>query len=341
MSEQLTYKMSGVDIDFTGNLIKNISNTVNSTHNQAVLSSIGGFAGLFELQNAYKKPVLVSSTDGVGTKLKLACKYNIHQHIGIDLVAMSVNDILVQGARPLFFLDYISFSKVSEHTLSQLVHSIATGCKQANCSLIGGETAQMPDVYSDDEYDLAGFVVGVVEKEQIIDGSKSQQGHVILGLESSGIHANGYSLVRKILHNITDINTKIAGKPLLELLMEPTKIYCAPILDLLTRYDIFAMSHITGGGIMDNIIRTIPNSLTAVIQSAQLPQLPIFDWIKYHSNLSNNEMLATFNCGIGFTITIAREDAAQIHKYLLDTFNIKSFIIGELTNRTDKAINVI
>ena len=263
----MSYYDAGVDIDAGYRLVENIKPYVKRTIRPEVLSGIGGFGAMFEISKNYKNPVLVSGTDGVGTKLKLAFKLGKHDRIGIDLVAMSVNDILVQGAEPLFFLDYFACGRLDVDIATRVVKGIASGCEQAGCALIGGETAEMPGMYPDQEYDLAGFAVGVVEKDRIIDGQSITEGDAVLGLASSGAHSNGYSLIRKILEEShTDIAANLNGKVLMDTIMEPTRIYVKPLLDLLKHFPVKGMAHITGGGLVENIPRILPEGLSAVLK---------------------------------------------------------------------------
>ena len=295
----ISYKDAGVDIEAGDKLIDKIKPYAKKTARKESISGLGGFGSLFEIPDKYRKPVLVSGTDGVGTKLKLAFDLNNHETIGQDLVAMCVNDILVQGAEPLFFLDYYACGKLDVNTAALIIKGIASGCLLANCSLVGGETAEMPGMYDAGEYDLAGFCVGAVEKNKIINGSNVKEGNLVLGLTSSGAHSNGYSLIRKIIsHSKVDLNKDFYGEKLSDVLMKPTKIYVKSILSLIEKVNVNAMAHITGGGIIENIPRILPNQLTAKInkKSWKLPHL--FEWLKDEANLDDTELYKTFNCGI-------------------------------------------
>ena len=277
---------------------------------EGVLAGIGGFGALFEVSKKYKEPVLVSGTDGVGTKLKLAFHLNRHDTVGIDLVAMSVNDILVQGAEPLFFLDYFACGRLDVAAATDVIKGIAAGCEQAGCALIGGETAEMPSMYPDGEYDLAGFAVGAVEKSKIIDGRKIQPGDVILGLASSGVHSNGYSLVRKILEVANpDLNADFHGRPLADVLLAPTRIYVKPLLALMEKMPVHGMVHITGGGLVENIPRVLQPNLTAVLKRDSWTMPPLFTWLQQHGGVADDEMHRVFNCGIGMTVIVSKENA--------------------------------
>jgi phosphoribosylformylglycinamidine cyclo-ligase len=275
-----------------------------------VLGGIGGFGALFEVPKKYREPVLVSGTDGVGTKLKLAFHLNKHDTVGQDLVAMSVNDILVQGAEPLFFLDYFACGKLDVGTASTVVKGIAQGCELAGCALIGGETAEMPGMYPDGEYDLAGFAVGAVEKSKIIDGSTITPGDVVLGLASSGIHSNGFSLVRKIIERVQpDLNADFDGRSLADALMAPTRIYVKPLLSLMEQVSVKGMAHITGGGLVENIPRVLQAGLTAELDHRAWPLPPLFSWLQKHGGVADAEMHRVFNCGIGMAVIVAADDA--------------------------------
>jgi len=306
----LSYRDAGVDIDAGDALVEAIKPFARKTMRDGVLAGIGGFGALFEIGKKYREPVLVSGTDGVGTKLKLAFELNRHDTVGIDLVAMSVNDILVQGAEPLFFLDYFACGKLDVPTATDVIKGIAAGCEQAGCALIGGETAEMPGMYPDGEYDLAGFAVGAVEKSRIIDGRKIVPGDVVLGLASSGIHSNGFSLVRKILSVAKpDINADFHGRPLADVLMAPTRIYVKPLLALMEKIDVHGMVHITGGGLVENIPRVLQPDLTAELQREGWTMPPLFSWLQQHGGVADAEMHRVFNCGIGMAVIVARDDA--------------------------------
>ena len=306
----LSYRDAGVDIDAGDALVEAIKPFAKRTMREGVLGGIGGFGALFEIGKKYKEPVLVSGTDGVGTKLKLAFHLNRHDTVGIDLVAMSVNDILVQGAEPLFFLDYFACGKLDVAAATDVVKGIALGCEQAGCALIGGETAEMPSMYPDGEYDLAGFAVGAVEKSKLIDGSKIQPGDVVLGLASSGAHSNGYSLVRKILSVAQpDLNADFHGRPLADALMAPTRIYVKPLLALMEKMEVKGMAHITGGGLVENVPRVLRDGLTAELQRDAWSMPPLFNWLQQHGGVADAEMHRVFNCGIGMVVIVSKQDA--------------------------------
>lgn len=306
----LSYRDAGVDIDAGDALVEAIKPFAKRTMREGVLAGIGGFGALFEVSKKYKEPVLVSGTDGVGTKLKLAFHLNRHDTVGIDLVAMSVNDILVQGAEPLFFLDYFACGRLDVAAATDVIKGIAAGCEQAGCALIGGETAEMPSMYPDGEYDLAGFAVGAVEKSKIIDGRKIQPGDVILGLASSGVHSNGYSLVRKIIEVAQpDLNADFHGRPLADVLMAPTRIYVKPLLALMEKLPVHGMVHITGGGLVENIPRVLQPNLTAVLKRDSWTMPPLFTWLQQHGGVADDEMHRVFNCGIGMTVIVSKENA--------------------------------
>jgi len=308
--KSLTYRDAGVDIDAGDALVENIKPFAKRTMRPEVLAGIGGFGALCGLPAKYKEPVLVSGTDGVGTKLKLAFELNRHDTIGIDLVAMSVNDILTQGAEPLFFLDYFACGKLDVATATDVVKGIASGCEQSGCALIGGETAEMPGMYPSGEYDLAGFAVGVVEKSKIINGSTIKAGDAVLGLASSGAHSNGYSLVRRIIaEKKVDLSAKLDGKTLSDLILAPTRIYVKPMLQLMEKIPVKGMAHITGGGIVDNLPRVLSEGLTAHIDGKSWPRPPLFQWLQEQGNVAEAEMLRVFNCGIGMIVIVAEADA--------------------------------
>ena len=308
--EELNYKSAGVDIDAGNALIERIKPIAKKTRTAGVLAGLGGFGSLFELPlDRYQNPVLVSGTDGVGTKLKLATELGIHNTIGIDLVAMCVNDIIVQGAEPLFFLDYFATGKLSVDTAADVIEGIGKGCQLSGAALVGGETAEMPGMYSDGDYDLAGFCVGIAEKSKVIDGSKVNVGDKIIGLASSGAHSNGYSLIRKVLaHSGASLNDSLANKTLGECLLEPTRIYVKSLLALLEQVPVHALAHITGGGITENLPRVLPAGTAAQIDLSAWSQPPIFNWLQQQGNINQAEMLKTFNCGIGMIVCVASED---------------------------------
>ena len=311
MSKQpLTYKDAGVDIDAGNALVERIKPLVKRTQRPEVMAGIGGFGGLFALPpGRYQEPVLVSGTDGVGTKLMLAQSLGVHDTIGIDLVAMCVNDVLVQGAEPLFFLDYFACGKLDNDVASAVIAGIAEGCLQAGAALIGGETAEMPDMYAPGEYDLAGFTVGAVERSAMIDGSAISDGDVIIGIASSGPHSNGYSLIRKVLDRAG--NAQIEGVAAAQRLLAPTRIYVKPILAVMKEISIKGLAHITGGGITENIPRVLPAKLDAEIDTASWNQGPVFDFLQEHGNIETAEMRRTFNCGVGMVVVVNSEDATK------------------------------
>ena len=306
----LTYKDAGVDIDAGNELVERIKPLVARTRRPEVLAGIGGFGGLFALPpGRYREPVLVSGTDGVGTKLMLAQQLGIHGTIGIDLVAMCVNDVLVQGAEPLFFLDYFACGKLDNAVASDVIAGIAEGCLQAGAALIGGETAEMPDMYAPGEYDLAGFTVGAVERSEMLDGSAISEGDAIIAIASSGPHSNGYSLIRKVLERAPD--AEIDGAPAAERLLAPTKIYVKPVLALMQDLSVKGLAHITGGGITENIPRVLPEGLDAEIDTSTWQQGPVFDFLQQQGNIETQEMRRTFNCGVGMVVVVNAEDADQ------------------------------
>ncbi|MGA7816569.1 phosphoribosylformylglycinamidine cyclo-ligase, partial [Caballeronia sp.] len=310
-AQGLSYRDAGVDIDAGDALVDRIKPFAKKTMRDGVLGGIGGFGALFEVPKRYKEPVLVSGTDGVGTKLRLAFQLNKHDTVGQDLVAMSVNDILVQGAEPLFFLDYFACGKLDVDTAATVVQGIAQGCEIAGCALIGGETAEMPGMYPDGEYDLAGFAVGAVEKSRIIDGTTIVPGDVVLGLASSGIHSNGYSLVRKIIERAQpDLDADFDGRSLADALMAPTHIYVKPLLSLMAQMSVKGMAHITGGGLVENIPRVLQAGLTVELDHQAWPMPPLFTWLQKHGGVADAEMHRVFNCGIGMVVVVSAADAA-------------------------------
>ncbi|CAB3769933.1 phosphoribosylformylglycinamidine cyclo-ligase [Paraburkholderia humisilvae] len=311
-AQGLSYRDAGVDIEAGDALVDAIKPFAKKTLRDGVLAGIGGFGALFEVPKKYREPVLVSGTDGVGTKLKLAFHLNRHDTVGQDLVAMSVNDILVQGAEPLFFLDYFACGKLEVGTAATVVKGVAYGCELAGCALIGGETAEMPGMYPDGEYDLAGFAVGAVEKANIIDGSKIAPGDIVLGLASSGIHSNGYSLVRKIIERAQpDLTADFDGRPLADALMAPTRIYVKSMLALMEKITVKGMAHITGGGLVENIPRVLQAGLTAELDHRAWPLPPLFSWLQKHGGVADAEMHRVFNCGIGMAVIVAAQDVQQ------------------------------
>ncbi|MFC5435921.1 phosphoribosylformylglycinamidine cyclo-ligase [Rhodanobacter umsongensis] len=335
MSDALTYRAAGVDIDAGNALVERIKPLVKRTVRPEVMGGLGGFGGLFDLSGRYREPVLVSGTDGVGTKLKLAQILNRHDTIGIDLVGMCVNDVLVQGAEPLFFLDYFATGKLDVDTAVAVVGGIARGCELAGCALIGGETAEMPDMYPPGEYDLAGFTVGAVEKSQMLTGAAIVSGDVVLGVASSGPHSNGYSLVRKILDRAGctpdngGLDLDLDGVKLVDALMAPTTIYVKSMLHLLKSGTVHGMAHITGGGLKENIIRVVPDGLGIALDASAITLPPVFDWLMREGNVAREEMWRTFNCGIGFTV-ILPQDAVASASALLATHGLASAVIGEV-----------
>ncbi len=319
MSTGLSYRDAGVDIDAGDALVEAIKPFAKRTMRPEVLAGIGGFGALMEIPKKYRHPVLVSGTDGVGTKLRLAFTLGRHDTVGIDLVAMSVNDVLVQGAEPLFFLDYFACGKLDNALAADVIKGVARGCESAGCALIGGETAEMPGMYPDGEYDLAGFCVGVVEKDRIISGKSIQAGDAVLGLASSGAHSNGYSLVRKILERAKpDLKADFHGRPFEDVLIEPTRIYVKSALALMQALPVKGLAHITGGGITGNVPRVLPAGTRALIDSKAWPRPPLFDWLKRAGGVAEDEMHRVFNCGIGMVIVVAAEHAAQASKLLSD-----------------------
>jgi len=332
-SQSITYRDAGVDIQAGDELVERIKPFAKKTLRAEVLEGIGGFGSLFEVPKKYKEPILVSGTDGVGTKLKLAFELNKHDTVGIDLVAMSVNDILVQGAEPLFFLDYFACGKLDVETASQVIKGIAEGCERSGCALVGGETAEMPGMYPEGEYDLAGFAVGVVEKSEIINGKTIREGDAVLGLASSGAHSNGYSLIRKIINKENaDFSSPFDGKTLKDIVMEPTKLYVKSILKLKETIKIKGMAHITGGGITENIPRILAEDLTAEIQSSSWPLPKLFQWLQDKGNISSAELYRTFNCGIGMAIIIDQNDITRAKQILQDS-NETVYEIGVIRKR--------
>ncbi len=310
-SSSLSYRDAGVDIDAGDRLVENIKPFAKRTMRPEVLGGIGGFGALVEISKKYREPVLVSGTDGVGTKLKLAFELNRHDTVGIDLVGMSVNDILVQGAEPLFFLDYFACGKLDVEAATEVIKGIAAGCEQAGCALIGGETAEMPGMYPTGEYDLAGFAVGVVEKANIISGADIKPGDAIIGLASNGAHSNGYSLVRKIIERSKpDLNAKFDGeRTLADCIMAPTRIYVKPLLALMQSLTVKGMAHITGGGLLENVPRVLPGNVVAQLDGKAWHTPKLFDWLREMGNVAPQEMYRTFNCGIGMVVIVDKADA--------------------------------
>jgi len=332
----LTYRDAGVDIDAGDDLVERIKPMARRTMRPEVLTGIGGFGALVEVSKKYKNPVMVSGTDGVGTKLKLAFRLKKHDTIGIDLVAMSVNDILVAGAEPIFFLDYFACGKLDVGVAADVVKGIAEGCEQAGAALIGGETAEMPGMYDPNEYDLAGFAVGLVEKSKIIDGTKIVPGDAVIGLASSGPHSNGYSLIRKVVATSgSDYYESFDDKRTLgEALIEPTRIYVKPVLDVIGKIAVKGVAHITGGGLTENIPRVLPENTCARLESTRWPRLPIFDWLQKHGHIEQAEMHRTFNCGIGMVLIVAKADAAATIA-TLQAGGVEAYEVGSIVKRQE------
>lgn len=337
----LSYKDAGVDIDAGDALIERIKPMAKKTMREGVLAGIGGFGALFEVPKRYKEPVLVSGTDGVGTKLKLAFEWSMHDTVGIDLVAMSVNDVLVQGAEPLFFLDYFACGKLDIDTAAAVVGGIAKGCELSGCALIGGETAEMPGMYPAGEYDLAGFAVGAVEKSKILTGQSVKPGDVVLGLASSGVHSNGFSLVRKCIERAGDARpATLDGKPFKQAVMEPTRLYVKTVLAALAEHPIKALAHITGGGLLENIPRVLPEGTAAHLQKGSWPQTELFAWLQATAGIDDIEMNRTFNNGIGMVVVIDAAHAEACTSTLRDAGE-QVHVIGSIAARGDGASVVI
>ena len=336
--ESLNYKSAGVDIEAGNALVERIKPIAAKTRTAGVMAGLGGFGSMFELPlDRYKNPILVSGTDGVGTKLKLALNLGIHNTVGIDLVAMCVNDIIVQGAEPLFFLDYFATGKLDVDTAAAVIEGIGKGCELAGAALVGGETAEMPGMYAEGDYDLAGFCVGIVEKTDILDGSQVKAGDKVIGIASSGPHSNGYSLIRKIIEKSNaSLTDTLQNKSLGEALLEPTRIYVKPLLELLKTVQVHALAHITGGGITENLPRVLPAGLSAEINlsSWELPET--FQWLQQQGNVSQADMLTTFNCGIGMIVCVAAEDEAKTMETLKQQGETV-FAIGEIVSTPKKA----
>jgi phosphoribosylformylglycinamidine cyclo-ligase len=341
MSKTNAYKEAGVDVEAGYESVRLIQKDVKRTFNQYVLSELGGFGGVIELPEGYKKPCLISGTDGVGTKLMIAFMMDRHNTVGIDCVAMCVNDILCQGAKPLLFLDYIACGKNTPEKIAQIVSGVAEGCVQGDMALIGGETAEMPDMYETDEYDLAGFAVGVVEKDQIVTGQSIQKGDVLVGLPSSGVHSNGFSLVRKLIfkdHDLTvDSYIDELGATIGETLLTPTRIYVHALSDLIVPYGVRGMSHITGGGFYENIPRMIPDGLCAKVDTSVIEPLPIFDVLQQLGDVPDHDMYNTFNMGIGLVCALPQDQADGFVSALKEKGE-KPVILGEVTEGTEKIV---
>jgi len=329
----LSYLDAGVDIEAGNALVERIKPHAARTRRPEVMAGIGGFGGLFELPiDRYKKPILVSGTDGVGTKLRLAIESGIHSTIGIDLVAMCVNDIIVLGAEPLFFLDYYATSKLDIDVATSVVSGIADGCALSGASLVGGETAEMPSMYKDGDYDLAGFCVGIVEKDNVIDGSQVQTGDVLIGLASSGPHSNGYSLIRKVLERSQDrLSTPFSESTIGEQLLAPTRIYVKSLLELHKHINIHALSHITGGGLLENIPRVLPANVDAILDASSWQRPAIFDWLQKEGSIIDEEMYRTFNNGIGMVVCVAKDDVINTLRHLADSGE-NATVIGYIAN---------
>lgn len=335
----MTYKEAGVDIEAGNRFVDMIKPLVKSTRRPEVLTDIGGFGGLFALnKDKYDDPVLVSSTDGVGTKLKLAFQLDRHDTVGIDLVAMCVNDLIVQGAEPLFFLDYLATGMLAPEKAAEVVKGIAEGCRQSGCALVGGETAELPGFYAEGEYDLAGFTVGVVDRDAIIDGSSTQVGDVLIGISSNGLHSNGYSLARRIISERIegglDATLEATGESYGDALLKPTRIYVKSVLNLLRDFKIRGMAHITGGGLLENVPRVLPRHCKAVIQKDSWPKLPLFEALREAGNLEEKECYRTFNNGIGMVLVVPKDQAEEILSRL-GGLDEQAYLIGEITGSDD------
>lgn len=337
----LTYKDAGVDKEAGYKQVSLIKEHIKKTHSKNVLSQLGGFSGLYQLDNNLKEPVLVSGTDGVGTKLKIAFLLDKHDTIGEDAVAMCVNDIICQGAKPLFFLDYIATGKLVPEKMADVVKGVSNGCIKGKCSLIGGETAEMPGFYTNDEYDIAGFAVGVVEKSKIITGNSIEDGDILIGLPSSGIHSNGYSLVRKIVFDKMNFDKdsyiEKLDKTILEELLTPTRIYTYPMLNLIERFDIKGISHITGGGFYENIPRMLPEGLQANVDTKVIDTPVIFDLLQEWGNINKKEMYSTFNMGVGMIFVIKESDKEQVCKYL-EEIDEKYYVLGNISKGSEGVV---
>ena len=344
MSEQkqsLSYKDAGVDIDAGNALVENIKGAVKRTKRPEVMGGLGGFGSVCQLPSGYKEPVLVAGTDGVGTKLRLAIDLAKHDTVGIDLVAMCVNDLIVQGAEPLFFLDYYATAKLDVDIASSVVEGIAEGCVQSGCALVGGETAEMPGMYHQGDYDIAGFCVGVAEKSRLIDGTKVKAGDQLIALGASGPHSNGFSLIRKVLEvNNTDTNELLEGKSIADHLLEPTKIYVKSVLELIKTVEVNALSHITGGGFWENIPRVLPATAQAVINGNSWQWPSIFNWLKEQGNITEHEMYRTFNCGVGMIIAVPA-DKVELSIEVLNANGEKAWHIGEIIEKPNNQEQVV
>lgn len=340
-TQSISYKDSGVDIDAGNALVDAIKPIAKATSRPEVPASLGGFGALFELDmSKYKNPLLVSGTDGVGTKLRLAIDSGKHDSVGIDLVAMCVNDLIVQGAEPLFFLDYYATGKLDLPVATDVVKGIGEGCLQSGCALIGGETAEMPGMYPDGDYDLAGFCVGIVERADLIDGTKVKAGDVMLGLASTGPHSNGYSLIRKVIEvSSADLQQDIDGQPLIDALMAPTRIYVKPLLELMKSVEIHAISHITGGGLLENLPRVMPDNTMANINTNSWQRPAVFDWIQENGNVEYEEMHRTLNCGIGMVVVVDAANQDRAIELLTEAGETVS-VIGQIESSDNKEPSV-
>jgi phosphoribosylformylglycinamidine cyclo-ligase len=338
----LNYREAGVDIDAGNELVERIKPAIKSTYRNGCVGSIGGFGGLFELPlDRYQNPLLVSGTDGVGTKLKLAIELGIYDSIGIDLVAMCANDIAVLGAEALFFLDYYATGQLKLEHAQKVIEGIADGCRQAGCALIGGETAEMPGIYATDDFDLAGFCVGIVEKDKVIDGSKVQPGNSLIALASSGPHSNGFSLIRKIIeHSNADLSQGCGDQTLAEALIKPTRIYVKNLLDLSAKCEINAIAHITGGGLLDNIPRVLPENCSAAVDLSSWQRPPVFDWLQSSGNVEAQEMLRTFNCGVGMMLAINIVDEEKCLE-ILKSLGEEAWVMGKVVDRENNPAVII
>ena len=337
----LSYKDAGVDIDAGDHLVERIKSVAKRTMRPEVMGGLGGFGALCEIPAGYKQPVLVSGTDGVGTKLKLALQLNRHEHIGIDLVAMCVNDLVVCGAESLFFLDYYATGHLNVDTAATVVTGIGAGCELAGCALVGGETAEMPGMYEGEDYDLAGFAVGVVEKSEIIDGSKVKAGDVLIGVASSGAHSNGYSLLRKVIEvSNADLNQDLDGRPLADVVMTPTRIYVKSMLALVKALPVHAMAHITGGGLPGNLPRVLPAGCDAVIDESSWTWPPLFQWLQRAGNIERFEMYRTFNCGVGMVVVVPADQADAAIAQLASTGD-QAWRIGHIVPSTHAEPTVV
>jgi phosphoribosylformylglycinamidine cyclo-ligase len=342
VSEQkLNYKEAGVDIDAGEALVEKIKSDVKKTTRPEVIGGLGGYGALCRIPQGYKKPVLVSGTDGVGTKLRVAIDMNRHDTVGIDLVAMCVNDLIVQGAEPLFYLDYYATGHLNVDQAATVISGICRGCEMSNCALIGGETAEMPGMYARGDYDMAGFAVGVVEEDEIIDGSKVASGDVLVGIASSGPHSNGFSLIRKIVEvSKADLNAPFDGRTLGEALLAPTRIYVKPLLKLIKALPVHALAHITGGGFWDNIPRVLPKNTKAVIDGKSWNWPEIFNWLQKNGNVDRREMYRTFNCGVGMIAAVPAESASKAVE-LLNAEGEKAWILGKIESAADNEVQVV